>query len=177
MSSSFQNAPLPNVGNCSTTDKWSDSSMINDCKSCINASTDDDKYFYCNGKCMSEYDLNSVCSTTSLVAKTTDQCENPCVQTGNPSLSGGQCSDSFDCSPGYDCIHKTEQNKFVDRGFCVPKSTFPPSTSPSPVQFPRNLNNMQSLYNKNSLFIYVVIIAFLILGFFWSLYMTLKYGK
>ena len=108
-------APLPNLGNCLTTDNWPNSSMINSCTECV--SDKNEKNFYCNGKCMSPYDLNSSCPTNALVAKNESQCKTPCVQIGSPSLSGG-CSDNYDCDSNETCVLRSEPGKYKNRGFC-----------------------------------------------------------
>ena len=124
-------APLPNLGDCATTDLWPDSSMINDCTDCV--SSTEEKKFYCNGQCMSPYDMNSSCPTNALVAKNVSQCEKPCVQVGNPSLSGG-CSDKYDCQSGEECVLRSEPGKYKDRGFCessTPAPTYEPTYEPT----------------------------------------------
>jgi hypothetical protein len=102
-------APLPNLNDCSITGTWSQPSMVSECNKCVEIPG----YFYCGGKCMSRYDLNSVCNKNALVAKNKAQCLKPCVQQGFPSVSGG-CSDQFDCNPGQRCkLDKT------GRGYCI----------------------------------------------------------
>jgi hypothetical protein len=97
-------SPSPNLGNCSNTGSWTDPSLISDCKQCVTQpGYYQEKQFYCDGKCMSIYDTNQECRQDSLVAKTISQCENPCYQTGPPTLGGG-CSDDFDCDSGQKCI-------------------------------------------------------------------------
>lgn len=102
--------PIPNIGYCTRMKEWSDKNMITDCKKCINSSTDKLKNFYCNGKCMNQYD-DKRCSYSELVAKTELQCEKPCIQTGIPPISGG-CSDKFDCKEEEECM------VIKDRGVC-----------------------------------------------------------
>lgn len=97
-------APRPNVGTCENTGEWQDSSMIPKCKKCVGTpGYYGEKNFYCNGRCMSQYESKGgQCSTMSLVAKTVDQCDKPCFQDGAPSLGG--CSDDFDCNTGTKCV-------------------------------------------------------------------------
>jgi hypothetical protein len=97
-------APRPNVGSCENTGTWPDSSMIGRCKACVSVpGYYGEKNFYCNGRCMSQYESKGgQCSTMSLVAKTEDQCDKPCFQAGAPSLAG--CSDDFDCDNGTKCV-------------------------------------------------------------------------
>jgi len=121
-------APLPNLGDCTTTDLWPDSSMINDCSDCV--SSTEEKKFYCNGQCMSPYDMNSSCPTNALVAKNASQCEKPCVQVGSPSLSGG-CSDKYDCQPDEECVLRSEPGKYKDRGFCEKNQSLTPTYEPT----------------------------------------------
>lgn len=86
-------APSPNLGDCSSRGQWSDPSFVGQCKQCV-AEPD---MFFCDGECMSKYDLNSMCAQNALVAKIAEQCEMPCVQSGSPPTGGG-CSDKFDCN-------------------------------------------------------------------------------
>jgi hypothetical protein len=114
-------APSPNLGDCSVRDKWEDSSFVNQCKNCI---TDPDMFF-CNGECMSKYDTNSVCPKDFLVAKTSDQCEMPCVQTDFPPANGG-CSDKFDCDwkRGEICVIKDARGTCKTIGLPSDSKTF-----------------------------------------------------
>jgi hypothetical protein len=108
--------------------------MINDCTECV--SSTEEKKFYCNGQCMSPYDMRSSCPPNGLVAKNASQCEKPCIQVGSPSLSGG-CSDKYDCNPDENCVLRSEDGKYKDRGFCEKIQTTPPPTSaPTPTEAP-----------------------------------------
>ena len=95
--------PTPNIGDCTKTGKWSSPTMVQDCQSCIAGSTRDYPMFYCDGQCLSKYDLNGSCSLDSLVAKTKEQCSAPCKQVAAPSMSN-VCQDRFDCNPGQICF-------------------------------------------------------------------------
>ena len=108
-------APLPNLGNCSTVDNWPDSSMIKTCTDCV--TNKNEKRFFCGGKCMSPYDMRSVCPTNQLVAKNAEQCKKPCVQVGGPSFSGG-CSDNYDCKADEKCVLRSVPKQYKNRGFC-----------------------------------------------------------
>jgi len=101
-------APSPNLGDCSKKGKWSDVSLVDQCKQCVV----EPDMFFCDGECMNRYDLNSMCPSDSLVAKTVEQCENPCVQVGNPPTGGG-CSDKFDCDwkNGETCEVKSDKER------------------------------------------------------------------
>ena len=56
-----QHAPRPNVGGCSKTGEWKKESMIKDCIKCIEEpGYHGEIRFYCNGKCMSEYEQDNV---------------------------------------------------------------------------------------------------------------------
>ena len=130
--------PLPNIGKCKSTGMWSSPDMVDDCKKCISSNSnlkytthlkpgdasDDwqDKKFYCNGKCVSQYSLNESCAYDDLVAKTISHCEKPCKQQGPPSLSGG-CSDSFDCKNGEKCVIRDLGKYHTQRGVCVSVAT------------------------------------------------------
>ena len=117
-----QRAPRPSVGECTNTGEWPDNKMVDDCLKCV--SKPDwygKKQFYCNGKCMSEYNTAQHCSQNSLVAKIEGQCMAPCRQVGAPRTGGG-CSDNFDCAEGMICGVS---------GKCKPA---PVTQAPEPVQ-------------------------------------------
>jgi hypothetical protein len=98
-----QRAPRPSVGECTNTGEWPDSKMVDDCLKCVGKpGWYGEKQFYCNGKCMSEYNTAQHCSQNSLVAKVDGQCMAPCRQVGAPRTGGG-CSDKFDCKTGMIC--------------------------------------------------------------------------
>jgi hypothetical protein len=99
-----QRAPRPSVGECTNTGEWPNNKMVDDCLKCVGEpGWYGEKQFYCNGKCMSEYNTAQHCSQNSLVAKIEGQCMAPCRQVGAP-RSGGGCSDKFDCAEGMICV-------------------------------------------------------------------------
>jgi hypothetical protein len=99
-----QRAPRPSVGECTNTGEWPDNKMVDDCLKCVSKpGWYGEKQFYCNGKCMSEYNTSQHCSQNSLVAKIDGQCMAPCRQVGAPRTGGG-CSDKFDCATGMICV-------------------------------------------------------------------------
>jgi len=99
-----QRAPRPSVGECTNTGEWPDNKMVDDCLKCVSKpGWYGEKQFYCNGKCMSEYNTAQHCSQNSLVAKIEGQCMAPCRQVGAPRAGGG-CSDKFDCASGMICV-------------------------------------------------------------------------
>jgi len=101
--------PNPNIGSCNNKGKWSDSKQIEECKSCISKSTKEYPYFYCDGKCSSEFEIGGGCALNELVAKNEEQCVNPCHQVGLPSDQGGLhgCTDDFDCDKNEKCENNT----------------------------------------------------------------------
>jgi hypothetical protein len=125
-SNDFVQTPSPNLGSCSKTGSWDDKSMINECKKCV-SDTDfyNEKRFYCDGQCMSKYDLNQFCPESALVAKTLGQCESPCYQEAAPIVGGG-CSDDFDCQTGQKCVIRQikYQGGIENRGFCEDSTQF-----------------------------------------------------
>jgi len=99
-----QRAPRPSIGECTNTGEWPDNKMVDDCLKCVSKpGWYGEKQFYCNGKCMSEYNTAQHCSQNSLVAKVEGQCLAPCRQVGAPRTGGG-CSDKFDCASGMICV-------------------------------------------------------------------------
>ena len=99
-----QRAPRPSVGECTNTGDWPDNKMVDACLKCVSKpGWYGEKQFYCNGKCMSEYNTAQHCSQNSLVAKVEGQCMAPCRQVGAPRTGGG-CSDKFDCASGMICV-------------------------------------------------------------------------
>ena len=93
----------PNLGKCDKTGTWENKTQIDECKSCIQKSSPEYPYFYCDGLCASKYDLGKgSCALNSLVAKNISQCSKPCQQYKAPSMSGG-CQDDFDCSENSQC--------------------------------------------------------------------------
>lgn len=114
--------PTPDIGDCSKTGKWSNNNQIKECESCLEKSTKDYPYFYCDGLCTSEYELGGgQCALNSLVAKTKSQCQNPCQQQGSPRVSGG-CQDNYDCPKNQECVSKNvvgpDGMRHVNRGVC-----------------------------------------------------------
>jgi hypothetical protein len=62
-------------------DKDENNEMINDCIQCLQDTSPDDKAFYCDGMCTSEYSLNKgQCDYNSLVASNVNECKSPCQQ-------------------------------------------------------------------------------------------------
>lgn len=148
--------PTPDIGSCSKTGKWSINNQIQECESCLSKSTSDYPYFYCDGLCTSEYDIGGgQCSLTSLVAKTKDQCKNPCYQEGAPRVSGG-CEDDFDCAKGQKCVSKNISGKdgtmHKNRGVCQSKENFTL----------KSIWNDCSTYRTISLVVIVVLIILII---------------
>ncbi len=155
----FTKTPTPDIGSCSKTGNWSQAGQVQECESCLEKSTSDYPYFYCDGLCSSEYDLGAgQCSLTSLVAKTKEQCKTPCYQEGSPRISGG-CEDDFDCSKGQKCVSKNvvgpDGMMHKNRGVCQSKENFSLKTI---------WDNSCSIYKKNG--IIVLIIILLIIMFF-----------
>lgn len=149
-------APSPNLGDCSNRGKWLKNVSINQCKKCI---TQPDMFF-CDGECMSRYDTNTICSTESLVAKTLDQCDSPCVQSGHPSRFGG-CSDRFDCDwqNGENCVIKDERGTCVKTGIPVPIVKKQPSGEKTDDQMAIALSRNKKI--GISLFVLVVLLILL----------------
>ena len=107
-------APRPNLGECLKTASWNNDNMVNDCKKCVSEpGYYGEKQYYCNGKCMSKYTMNSVCFLDDPVAKNVQQCSIPCIQSRPPSLSNG-CADDFDC----------KNNQVCNKGTCVTQENF-----------------------------------------------------
>lgn len=101
-------APRPVLGSCANTGQWKKPSMVSDCIDCVNNyGAYGETQFYCNGKCMSEYNSAQICSIKSLVAENEGQCYQPCYQEGAPRLSnkGGKfsCTTDAQCGDGYIC--------------------------------------------------------------------------
>jgi len=132
-------APRPVLGSCVNTGQWKNVAMVDDCINCVSQpGYYGESQFYCNGKCMSEYDTAQHCSTKSLVAENVGQCSAPCFQEGAPRLSnkGGNFSCTVDsqCGDGYICAI----NKKAGTSKCVlatqasttqaPTITQPPTT-------------------------------------------------
>lgn len=109
MNNNYFSVPVPNIGSCAQKGMWPDPAEVTDCQACISGSTQDYPLFYCDGNCMSKYNLNGSCSLNSLVAKNMDQCNAPCVQVAPPSVGPHNCEDMFDCQTGQDC----------EQGVCV----------------------------------------------------------
>ena len=134
-----QRAPRPSVGECTNTGEWPDNKMVDQCIKCVSKpGWYGEKQFYCNGKCMSEYNTSQHCSQNSLVAKVEGQCMAPCRQEGAPRTGGG-CSDKFDCASGMICVS----------GKCKPEpvteAPMPTTEAPIPVtEAPTTTNVPQS---------------------------------
>lgn len=77
--------PYPEF-DCGARNEWSknkkeNDDMIEDCVNCLQNSLPEDRAFYCDGMCTSEYSLNKgQCSYNSLVASNIKECINPCQQ-------------------------------------------------------------------------------------------------
>jgi len=107
-------APRPVLGSCANTGEWKKPSMVNECVECVgNYGAYGESQFYCNGKCMSEYNSAQHCSLKSLVAENEEQCYQPCYQEGAPKLSskGGNVSCTVDaqCGDGNKCLIDKEK--------------------------------------------------------------------
>lgn len=165
-------APSPNLGGCSSTGEWDNTSMIEQCKECV--SQPDyygEKQFYCDGQCMSKYDLGQTCSENSLVAKTPSQCETPCYQEGDPTYGGG-CSDDFDCSTGQKCVIKQikYQKGLMNRGYCEDVGRKTPDEPTKPVKivnadvgsFINNLTTGQKVFFYSGISVFVILLIVLI---------------
>lgn len=114
-------APRPVIGKCLETGTWKNTDQIKDCLECVNKlGYNGDTQFYCDGKCMSEFSTNQICSTKSLVAETSSQCYKPCVQTGSPTSiisSGFRNPENFDNNNFYDNEYKYSVEMASTRGF------------------------------------------------------------
>lgn len=150
--------PVPNLGKCEKKGQWDSPADVNDCKACMSNSTPDYPLFYCDGQCMSKYNLNGACSTNSLVAKNNDQCSNPCYQVAPPSVLPHQCEDMFDCPQGFIC----------DKGMCVkaPKQEPAPNVAPlgmghSSTNKPKKPHKSKMKYIIPMIILMVVLIAIL----------------
>lgn len=148
-------APSPNVGNCDKNGTWSSNDDESNCqrsfKSIGESSAD---YFYCEGGgLMSKYDTNSICPEGALVAKNVEQCSNPCVQQGSPTVGGG-CSDSFDCNykNGETCkLQDISLNGGTEkRGMCVQGQVKPIPGKPIPGIPSSTGNNIMDLIKNCS---------------------------
>ena len=109
-------APKPVLGTCANTGEWKKPSMVNDCIECVNNyGAYGESQFYCNGKCMSEYNSAQICSLKSLVAENEGQCYQPCYQEGAPRLSNkagkGACTLDAQCGDGYKCLIDRKSGK------------------------------------------------------------------
>jgi hypothetical protein len=134
-----QRAPRPSVGECTNTGEWPDNKMVDDCLKCVSKpGWYGEKQFYCNGKCMSEYNTAQHCSQNSLVAKIEGQCMAPCRQVGAPRAGGG-CSDKFDCASGMICVSGNCKPAPVTQAPVTQAPVFDPNvsqfvvTTPAPV--------------------------------------------
>jgi hypothetical protein len=96
---------------CNYTSQWSNKEQINDCVKCVsNYGQQGEKQSYCNGTCMSKYNIGQLCSDGSLYAANVGQCSNPCYSSF-PTTTGKQiCSSEIDCSFEETCTN----------GLCTP---------------------------------------------------------
>lgn len=120
----FVKTVTPNLGKCKETGMWDRKDQIKECEQCLQKSSPEYPYFYCDGSCTSKYELGGpTCSLTSLVAKNVSQCSKPCKQFKAPTMSSG-CQDDFDCG----------ENEKCSMGNCIKsysnKSTPKPSKEP-----------------------------------------------
>lgn len=122
--------PYPEF-DCSVTKDWSNNKkenddMIEDCVKCLQNADPEDRAFYCDGMCTSEYALNKgQCSYNSLVASNIKECINPCQQkipdsrhrdTKNEKTkkrglraledNSNGCKDNSECGKGQECVIK-----------------------------------------------------------------------
>lgn len=148
--------PSPNIGDCSKTSKWQDNNMISDCKKCLSKEPEYGKsWFYCDGSCLNQYELDGSCSYNSLVAKNINQCDNPCIQTGEPP-NCGDCSDNFDCPKNQECKLTTIIKDNMEQkncGVCTPSNYV-------------SVINKQKSKNKRFNVAFSIFIIFLILAVF-----------
>ena len=99
----FVKTVTPNLGKCKETGMWDKKEQIKECETCLQKSSPEYPYFYCDGSCTSKYELGGpTCSLTSLVAKNISQCSKPCKQHKAPTMSSG-CQDDFDCGEDEKC--------------------------------------------------------------------------
>lgn len=153
-------APSPNVGTCDKNGTWSSKNDERDCqKSFKSVGESSGDYFYCEGGgLMSKYDLNSVCPEGALVAKVIEQCSNPCIQQGYPTVGGG-CSDSFDCNYKNGEVCQIQDVSVYGgtekRGMCVQGEVQPVPVKPKPKPTPKprptpSGNNIMDVFNNCS---------------------------
>jgi len=132
----YNNKYAPNVKtpypefDCSVRKNWSNNKKenddkIEDCVKCLQNAEPEDRAFYCDGMCTSEYALNKgQCSYNSLVASNIKECINPCQQkipdsrhreTKNEKRKRGLralednsdgCKDNSDCAKDQECVIK-----------------------------------------------------------------------
>jgi len=172
------NTPSPNIGNCSQTSNWDNNDMISDCKKCISRSPEYGRsFFYCDGSCFNQYELDGACNYNSLVAKNINQCDKPCVQSGEPPVCG-ECSDNFDCPQNQECKLTTITKDNMQQkncGVCTPGDNISTNTNnnyknndnKNPIPNTTNYVNDSFFNRKNiSISIFVIIlIIFIILLF------------
>ena len=91
--------------NCSKTGTWDNVDKIKDCLSCVSKpGFYGETQTYCNGECMSKYNLGQICSVNSTYARNPDQCFHPCIKT-DPQTCGAQlCDMDLDCNPDEICM-------------------------------------------------------------------------
>ena len=180
--------PSPNLGNCTNTSSWDDDSMVSECKKCVSQEPEYGKpWFYCNGSCLNQYELNGTCNEDSLVAKNAQQCEAPCFQIAAPPVCGN-CSDNFDCPANQECkIKDIKADGMTQKncGVCTPTSTpsptpTPPSptpTPPSPTPTPTPESNILSDSSNKKIIIISLITIIVILLFILFIYLIGKRSK
>jgi len=86
---------------CNYTSKWDNENHIIDCIDCVsNYGFYGEKQIYCNGRCMSKYNLGETCSGGSLFSSNINNCFNPCYYS-LPVLES--CKNDYDCRNNETC--------------------------------------------------------------------------
>ena len=175
--------PSPNLGNCDNTSAWDDDNMVTECKNCVSQEPEYGKpWFYCDGSCLNQYELNGSCDENSLVAKNVQQCEAPCFQVAAPPVCGN-CSDNFDCPANQECkIKDIKADGMTQKncGVCTPSSTpdnpspTPDNPSPTPDNTSADNTGSKSSDTKNTLIIVFTITIVVILLFILFIYLIGK---
>lgn len=167
MTNFIASTPSPNIGNCSQTSSWDDNNMISDCKKCISRSPEYGRsWFYCDGSCLNQYELDGSCSYNSLVAKNINQCDKPCIQTGEPP-NCGECSDNFDCPKNQECKLTTIIKDNMEQKNCgVCTSNNISSINNNLINNQKSTSN--SFFNKINISIAIIIIFIIIVLLFFS---------
>jgi hypothetical protein len=128
-------APLPNIQGCPEKGKFPDE-QISACQACIKKNENPlnepgTKYYFCRNRCYNNYSAGEIgCDYSDLVAKTLDQCSNPCKQVALPAAHP-ECSDNFDCTSEQNCINGKCQKKAASavRDITTSSTSSPISTS------------------------------------------------